>query len=151
MRTMHKATAIVAALGIAVGVTACGTETKSGALPTTKPLATASLSPAPIAMATDSYLKLDLKIMAAIQEEYILDHPGEQYVAVTATKPGGRASVSIPNDLMMSRGNVIAVKVGPGWFCVSGYNKAATEATSATKSMLFKSDKGGVQAAVGVC
>jgi hypothetical protein len=148
---MHKATAVVAALGIAVGVTACGTETQSGALPTTRPIATASLSPAPIAMATDSSLKLDLKIMAAIQEEYIYDHPGKQYVAVTATKPGGRASVSTPNDLMTSRGNVIAVKVGLGWFCVSGYNKAATEATSATKSMLFKSEEGGIQTAVGAC
>lgn len=167
MRTVYKATAIVAALGVAFGVSACGTDTKPGALPATTPKASASLSPAltptaiptqapaaqgsQMAGATDSALKADLNFMATSQEQYIYDHPGKPYVAVSATKPGGRASLGTPNDVMTSRGNVIAVKVGPGWFCVSGYNKGATEAISATKSMLYRSDKGGIQADVGAC
>gem|GEM_PF-4149552 len=55
------------------------------------------------------------------------------------------------NRFLWSPGNVIAVTVGTAGYCISGYKTSATEATSATKSMLYKSDDGGIQAAVGAC
>jgi len=167
MRTVFRTTAIVAALGITFGATACGTDTKPGALPTTTPKASASLSPAPtpttiptqapaaqgsqMAMATDAALRSDLKNMAVVQETYIMDHPNEMGVPVTATKPDGLATVIGGNRFVSTPGNVIAVKVGPVGYCISGYNKDATRATSATKSMVYKSEKGVFEAAVGAC
>jgi hypothetical protein len=153
-------------LGIAFGVAACGTDTKPGALPTTTPEATASPSPAPTSTArpgpkwlwqwtpqakADAALKADLKNMATIRETYIVDHPNEMGVPVTATEPGGHATVIGAERFVSTPGNVIAVKVGPSWYCISGYNTVATEATSANKSMLYKSDQGGLQSAVGAC
>ena len=176
MRTVHKTAAIVAALGIALAVTACGGDTKSAPVPKSTPKATVTttmptptatptptVSPLPTPTATravaplsvDKSLRMDLKNMATAQEAWITDHFGPENpqghgVAVTATKPGGTARIGT-FTFHASPGNVIAVKVAKNGFCVSGYNKAATTATSATKSLLFNSEKGGQQAGVGAC
>jgi hypothetical protein len=89
--------------------------------------------------------------MATIEESYIMDHPHEMGYPVPATRPDGHASGIGGNRLPFRPGNVIAVKVGPAGYCISGYNKAGAKATSATKSFVYKSDQGGMQTAVGVC
>ena len=198
MRTIHKTTAIVAALGIAFGVAACGTDAESvvaktapkatvtetvptptttptvspapvptasptvsparvpTASPTVSPAPVPTASPTPSPLSMDTSLKKDLMYMATAQEIWITDHTGDKFpqvagLAVTATKPGGTVKLSKNNVFHGSVGNVIAVKVYKAGYCISGYNKAAAKATSATKSFLYKSDKGGLQVAVGAC
>ena len=162
-----QASAIVAALGVAFGVTACGSDTQPRALPTATPTASASLPPAPTspatptqapaaqgsfkARATDAALKSDLKFMATIEESYITDHPNEMGYPVPATRSDGHASDIGGNRLPFRPGNVIAVKVGPAGYCISRYNKAGAKANSATKSFVYKSDQAGMQTAVGAC
>jgi hypothetical protein len=179
MRTVHQATSVVAALALAFGATACsGTDSKPGALPTTTTSGTANLSPVPTSTVTptkaptstvtptkaptghgyketalDKSLSEDIHNMDWEQQAYIKGHEPTEGVAVAATTPGGTASINNVGDFQASPGNVIAVKVGPAGkgFCISVYNKAATKATSATQSMIFKSDDGGAQAALGAC
>ena len=92
----------------------------------------------------DARLALDLNKMAVRQDMYVNDHPDTNGAVVTATKPGGTASLTKDDyTLHLSPGNVIAVKVGPSGYCVSGYNKDATKATSPTASMLFRSGLSG--------
>ena len=102
------------------------------------------------ALSVDASLKADLKNMATTQETWITDHVTTMGLAVKATKPGGTAKVG-PYRFHASPGNVIAVKVGNDGYCISGYNKTATKATSAKKSLLYKSAKGGIQTRLGVC
>ena len=165
MRAVHRTTAIVAALGIAFGVTACGDADESSAPVKQAPKVTATATmPTPpvgvsqpatnktVAQGVDSSLKSDLKWMATLQETYIVDHVTSGGVAVTATKPGGTVTVASPNDFHASPGNVIAVVKSVNLnYCISGYNEAATKATSTTSSFVYKSDKGGLQASVGTC
>ena len=170
MRTVHQATSIVAALALAFGATACGgTDTNPGALPITTTNATANVSPVPTPTVVptkaapagcghqeptvDESLADDLCNMGWQQKAYINGHPHTDGVAVAATKPGGTASINTAEDFQASTGNVIAVKVGPAGkgFCISVYNKTATKATSATKSMVSRSNRGGTQAALGAC
>ena len=159
MRTLHKTTAIVAALGIAFSVSACGdTDSKPGAVSTTTPRTTASMpsqpTAAPVSAASkgvDASLKADLKAMAIAQETYIQNHVTRQGIAVAATEPGGTASTGSPKHFRASPGNVIAVKVYSIGYCISVYNVAATKAHSARMSMLYASEHGGLMANTGTC
>ena len=169
MRTVHQATSIVAALALAFGATACGgTDTNTFALPTSTTRATANVPPVPTSTVTptqappshgpnettvDASLSDDIYNMGWLQKAYINGHEHTQGVAVPATQPGGTASISNANDFQASPGNVIAVKVGPAGkgFCISVYNKAATKATSATRSMVSKSNDAVPQAALSAC
>jgi hypothetical protein len=179
MRTVHQAASVVAALALAFGATACGgTDTKPDALPTTttsrttpSPTTTsptASLSPVPASRVlptkappdlgpnettVDRSLSDDIYDMGWHQNVYIEGHAHTEGVAVAATKPGGTASINAAEDFEASPGNVIAVKVGPAGkgFCISVFNAKATKATSATRSMVFKTNGGGSQAALGAC
>jgi len=101
----------------------------------------------------DRSLSDDIYDMGWQQNVYIEGHAQTEGVAVAATKPGGTATINNASDFEASPGNVITVKIGPAGkgFCISVYNKAATKATSATKSMVFKSNDGGAQAALGAC
>jgi hypothetical protein len=98
----------------------------------------------------DVGLRSDMRAMSTLQEAYVLDNPGEMGFEVAATSPGGTATAS-RGTLTTHPGNVIAVKVGPEGYCVSAYNPGASQAKSAAASMLFRSESGGLQAAVGVC
>lgn len=167
MRTVHQATSVLAALAFAFGTTACGgADPTPLALPTANTRATASPVPTsgvtpvqapprhgPNETPVDGSLSDDLYNMGWQQNAYINGHGHAEGVAVAATKPGGTASINVPNDFQASPGNVIAVKVGPAGkgFCISVYNKAATKATSATRSMVLRSNQGGPQAALGAC
>jgi len=95
-----------------------------------------------------------MKNMATQQETWLTDHTGPEDiaygVAVTATKPGGTAKIG-KLAFHALPGNVIAVKVVKKGYCISGYNKAATKAISATKSLVYKSAAGGIQPGVGAC
>ena len=100
----------------------------------------------------DASLKSDLSNMATVQETYVTDNPTMMGFAVIATKPGGTAVLGVmAGGYKASPGNVIAVKVYPSGYCVSGYNGAATKATSAGMSMLWVSEKEGLQTALGAC
>ena len=99
----------------------------------------------------DSTLAANLRGIALKQDKYVTAHPDKRGVAVTATTPGGTATVITPDDFLAWPGSVIAVKVGPSGYCVSGCNKDATAATSPTAAMLYRSDGHGIQAAVGTC
>jgi hypothetical protein len=167
MRTVHRATSVLAALALAFGAAACGgADPTPLALPTANTRATAS--PVPTSTVTpaqapprhgpnetpvDGSLSDDLYNMGWQQNAYINGHGNAEGVAVAATTPGGTASINNTNDFQASVGNVIAVKVGPAGkgFCISVYNTAATKATSATRSMVFRSNQGGQQSALGAC
>jgi type IV pilus assembly protein PilA len=98
----------------------------------------------------DAGLKSDLTGMATLQETYIMDNPTEMGFEVAATSPGGKAT-ALGGTLPTHPGNVIEVKVGPGGYCVTGYNPGASRAKSPTASMVYLSADGGLQSAVGVC
>ena len=156
MRTAHKATTIVAAVGITFGAAACGTDTRSSTLPKVTPEATAtSIHAGPAGMSksmgVDESLRSDLKKMNMAQQSWVIYHNDKQGVAVTASRPGGRFSIVSPGDVQVSPGNVIAVTLYPKGYCISGYNQQATEATSATMSMLFVSENGVILAHPGTC
>ena len=98
----------------------------------------------------DVTLAGDMNKMAALQYGYMKANPGRKGFHVPATSPGGM--VKVPGvAFAASPGNVIAVKVGPKGFCVSGYNAAASHATSPTASKVFPSDLKGIEAGVGTC
>ena len=138
MRNLQKAAATVAALGIAFGVAGCVPDTK----------------PNPVGMAVDQSLNLDLRNVATELEAMGGSRGVTGYsIEMAPTKPGGAIDLGNGSNQNASPGNVIAVKVvenGKG-YCVSGYNKSATKATSATKSLLYQSHKGGIQPGVGAC
>jgi type IV pilus assembly protein PilA len=98
----------------------------------------------------DAGLKSDLKRMATMQETYIAANPSEMGFEVAATSPGGTAT-AVGGTVTTQPGDVIEVKVGPEGYCVSAYNPGASLAKSPTASMLYLSESGGLQSAVGVC
>jgi len=163
MRTLNQAAAVVAVAGIALGVAACGSADDSSAPVKTATKVTASVSStptstmpadhshAPGAMTTDAALTRDLKNMATLQETYMLANPSKMGVEVPAITVDGASTKVGQETFRHSPGNVIAVKVDSRGYCISGYNPAATEATSATKTLVYNSDKGGIQAGVGTC
>ena len=101
----------------------------------------------------DESLKADLLKMATRQHGYVKDHPGELGFPVPPTSPGGKVphNTDPHQDFNASEGNVIAVVVGPGGYCVSGYNARASRATSPTASMTYSAVTKVVQTAPGIC
>jgi hypothetical protein len=99
----------------------------------------------------DGRLSNDMRDMVVAQNGYILAHPKEKGRPVAAAAPGQALTIVERDDFPTSVGSVIAVKVTPDGYCVSGYNQGATTANTATKSMLYKSYARGPQADLGSC
>ena len=99
----------------------------------------------------DASMKSDLKAAANVIETYTVDNPSAAYVADSATNSTAGTGILAP--LKVSPGNTVSIKAGNSGsaYCVSVYNSNGSTATSATSQLLYKSDLGGIQSAVGTC
>lgn len=98
----------------------------------------------------DAVLVSDMKKMSTLQYAYIDANRGKMGFEVAATSPGGSATT--PGVAFTSSpGNVIAVKVGPRGFCLSGYNAASSKANSPDASKVYLSGAAGIEPGVSSC